>query len=104
MIVVSLSRRPALAAVASMLVMGLWHEVSLRYLAWGLYNGVGIVVWQQFQHLKRLLPRIESRVAVHVFNGVAVLLTFHFVIFGFVLVHEPTLGRALAVYRSIFEG
>jgi hypothetical protein len=26
------------------------------------------------------------------------------VIFGFVLVHEPTLGQALAVYRSVFGG
>ena len=59
MVVISLARRPALAAVASMLVIGLWHEISYRYLLWGLYNGIGIVIWQQFQHVKPLLPRIE---------------------------------------------
>jgi alginate O-acetyltransferase complex protein AlgI len=104
MVVISLARRPALAAVASMLVIGLWHELSYRYLLWGLYNGIGIVAWQQFQHVKSLLPSVESPAVARVLHGASVLLTFHFVIFGFVLVHEPTLGQALAVYRSLFEG
>src|SRR5690606_22484260 len=35
-------RNGALAALASMLILGLWHELSWRYLAWGLYHGAGI--------------------------------------------------------------
>ncbi|MGH6917208.1 MAG: MBOAT family O-acyltransferase [Geminicoccaceae bacterium] len=104
MVVVALSRRPALAAIASMLVIGLWHELSYRYLLWGLYNGLGIVAWQQFQRVKLLLPRVESAAVARTLEAAALLLTFHFVIFGFVLVNQPTLGQALAVYRSIFEG
>lgn len=104
MVVVALSRRPAVAAIASMLVIGLWHEISYRYLVWGLYNGLGIVTWQQFQRVKPLLPRTESATLGRTLDGISVLLTFHFVIFGFVLVNQPTLGQALAVYRSIFEG
>jgi alginate O-acetyltransferase complex protein AlgI len=104
MVVVALWRRPALAAIASMLVIGLWHEISCRYLLWGLYNGLGIVVWQQFQRVKPLLPRLESAIAARALDAGSLVLTFHFVIFGFVLVNQPTLGQALAMYRSIFEG
>jgi alginate O-acetyltransferase complex protein AlgI len=87
-----------------MLVIALWHEISFRYVVWGLYNGLGIVGWQQFQRVKPLLPRIGSSGVSRALGGVSVLITFHFVIFGFVLVNQPTLGQALAVYRSMFEG
>jgi alginate O-acetyltransferase complex protein AlgI len=104
MVVIAVSRRPAMAAIASMLVIALWHEISFRYVVWGLYNGLGIVGWQQFQRVKPLLPRIGSFGVSRALGGVSVLITFHFVIFGFVLVNQPTLGQALAVYRSMFEG
>jgi alginate O-acetyltransferase complex protein AlgI len=104
MVVISVTRRPALAALVSMLAIGLWHEVSYRYLLWGLYNGAGIVAWQQFQALKPVLPQIRSETAGLILHGASVLLTFHFVIFGFVLVNQPTLSQALAVYRSVFQG
>ncbi|MEH6604220.1 MAG: MBOAT family O-acyltransferase [Pseudomonadales bacterium] len=47
--VFSVTRTPALAAVASMLVLGVWHELSLRYLLWGIWHGVGVAVWQAWQ-------------------------------------------------------
>lgn len=30
------------ASLASMIVLGLWHELSPRYLAWGLFHGAGL--------------------------------------------------------------
>jgi alginate O-acetyltransferase complex protein AlgI len=107
MVVVSFTRRPMIAVLATMLLIGLWHEASYRYVLWGLYNGVGIAVWQQFQWAKRLLPEWPFReagwyrVATH---GVAVLLTFHFVMFGFVLVLQPSVADAIAFYRTMFLG
>ena len=107
MLVVSFTRRPMLAVLATMLLIGLWHEASYRYVLWGLYNGVGIAVWQQFQSAKRLVPEWPFRqagwyrVATH---GLAVLLTFHFVMFGFVLVLQPSVAAAIAFYRTMLLG
>lgn len=36
------AHRYAYASLASMIVLGLWHELSLRYLAWGLFHGSGL--------------------------------------------------------------
>jgi alginate O-acetyltransferase complex protein AlgI len=107
MLAVSFSRRPALAVLATMLAIALWHEASYRYLLWGVYNGLGIVVWQQFQWAKRLLPAhpfMQSgwyRTAAH---GLAVVVTFHFVMLGFVLVLQPSIAEALAFYRALLPG
>jgi len=56
MFALSAGRRPWLAVLASMLILGVWHELSARYLAWGIYHGAGIAVWQGFQKAK--LPGI----------------------------------------------
>lgn len=107
MLVVSFTRRPALAVLATMLVIGLWHEASYRYILWGVYNGLGILVWQQFQTAKAWLPGPSLRqspwfrVGAHV---LAVLVTFHFVMLGFVLVLQPSVGQAFEVYRTMLLG
>ncbi|MFQ5784358.1 MAG: MBOAT family O-acyltransferase [Alphaproteobacteria bacterium] len=101
MVVISVTRRPALAALATMLVFGLWHEISLRYLLWGAYNGLGIVVWQGFQRLKPRLPTIEGVALRRCADLAAIALTFHFVMLGFVLVQEDGLAQSLAVYQTL---
>ena len=107
MLVVSFSRRPALAVLATMLAIGLWHEASYRYLLWGAYNGLGIVVWQQFQGAKRLVPARPFmqagwyRLGTH---ALAIFATFHFVMLGFVLVLQPSVAEAMAFYRRLLPG
>ncbi|MGH6961897.1 MAG: MBOAT family O-acyltransferase, partial [Dongiaceae bacterium] len=107
MLVVSFTRRPALAVLATMLVIGLWHEASSRYIVWGAYNGLGIVAWQQVQTVKRWLPQGSFREAGWYRIGahaLAALVTFHFVMFGFVLVLQPTIADAIAFYRTMLPG
>jgi D-alanyl-lipoteichoic acid acyltransferase DltB (MBOAT superfamily) len=43
--VLSFTRKPFLSICFTMIVIGLWHEVSLRYLLWGLYHSLGITVY-----------------------------------------------------------
>jgi len=107
MLVVSFTRRPALAVLATMFVIGLWHEASFRYIVWGAYNGLGIVAWQQFQTVKLWLPQGSFREAAWYrigAHGLAVLVTFHFVMLGFVLVLQPTIADAIAFYRTMLPG
>jgi len=40
--VAAVTRRRFLGIAVAMVVIGLWHEVSLRYLLWGLYHAAGI--------------------------------------------------------------
>ena len=101
MFALSMGRRPWLAAVASMLVLGVWHELSMRYLAWGVYHGAGIAVWQGFQRMKANLPALSFAGGKPIAEGVSYLLTMNFVILGFAITKEPDLESGIKVLAKI---
>lgn len=99
--VVSISRSPALGAVATLIVIGLWHEASLRFIAWGCYHGLGIITWQKWQHIKQSLPTLENVFLARGLHVLSVLFTVHFVWFGLVIVTQPDFGAVLHVWKTI---
>lgn len=97
-VVVAHSRSPALGALATMVVIGLWHEISLRFVLWGAYHGLGLIIWQKFQDWKRARSIVvPAGLAAPVHAG-SVLLTVHFVWFGFVILTAASAGDALALF------
>lgn len=99
--VFSLSRSAALGALATLLFIGLWHELSLRYVLWGLYHGLGIVIWQRFQRLKVILPTVEHPLARTLLDGLSILCTVHFVWFSFIIVRQPDLSSVLEIFTTV---
>ncbi|MBW2398357.1 MAG: MBOAT family protein [Deltaproteobacteria bacterium] len=100
--VAAATRRPAAATVTAMLVLGIWHDVSMRFVLWGLYHGVGIVVWQRFRSIRPeigdgVLSRITGRL-------LGTLITFQFVILSFALAKENTPAAAARVYTVLLTG
>lgn len=97
------TRSAALAALLTMLIFGLWHEFSFRYIAWGAYHGLGIAAWQWFQGWKSSIPVPRGGAWDITWHAVSILVTFHFVVLSFVLVTEPNLGAAMSVYAILFK-
>ena len=101
MMALSAGRRPWAAVIASMLVLGVWHELSPRYLAWGVYHGAGIAIWQGFQKVKQDIPEMSFAGGKYVAEGASYLLTMNFVILGFAITKEPDLTSGLSVLGKI---
>lgn len=99
-VVIATLRSPALGALATLTVIALWHEISPRYFVWGLYHGLGIVLWQQFQKVKPRLPQSDSPILKRTARGLSILLTVHFVWYSFVIVSQPTFRDVWHIYRS----
>jgi len=101
---IGLTRNPYAANIATFLVIGLWHEVSVRYVIWALYHSAGLIIWREFQTLKRKLglPRLRCGVLATVVHGASIVLTFHFVGFGFIIARQPTLAAMLESFRVLF--
>ncbi|HEY9036961.1 MAG TPA: MBOAT family O-acyltransferase [Pseudomonadales bacterium] len=95
-------RNGALAAIASMLILGLWHELSWRYLVWGLYHGTGIMLWQRWHTATTDYRQRLPRAAQWAWYGLAWCLTLGFVIAGFAITRETTLNKGIALLMQLF--
>lgn len=75
-------RQPGLAVVASMVVLGLWHALSMHYLLWGLYHGLALALLRRWQALAPRLPQPPAW-ARRPLDGLSTLLTLHVVLLSF---------------------
>ncbi|MDQ0465753.1 alginate O-acetyltransferase complex protein AlgI [Caulobacter ginsengisoli] len=76
------TRSHLLAITASMLVLGLWHAISLHYLLWGLYHALGLSIWRRFTALAPAMGRLPAPIR-HTWTAFAVFLTLNFVVLSF---------------------
>lgn len=97
-------RSPALGVLASLIAIALWHELSLRYLLWGAYHGIGIIVWQRSRSLWKRLPSIDNRFVSSAVHAASVLTTVHFVFLGFLLVRQDGVGEMIDTLNVLATG
>jgi alginate O-acetyltransferase complex protein AlgI len=103
-VVVANSRSPALGVLTTMVVIGLWHEISLRFVLWGAYHGIGLIVWQRFQDWKMARGITAPPALALPIHVASVLLTVHFVWFGFVILTAPSAADALTLFMRLGRG
>lgn len=87
--------------LGTMLLIGLWHGITWNFLIWGLWHGVGLFVhnrWAEF--MKGRAPWAEQRWAK--IGGA--LLTFHYVLLGWVWFALPQPAQALHVFSTLLGG
>jgi alginate O-acetyltransferase complex protein AlgI len=77
----------ALSAAATFLLMGLWHGIEPRYLAFGAYHAAGVVICNEW---RGGMPRV-----------VGWLITYLFVIVGFLVFRYPPAEVTEAIVRII---
>lgn len=96
-------RRPAAGILASMLIFGLWHEISPRYVVWGVYHGLGILAWQLWQRIRRSLPA-SLTLPRPIGTPLATFVTVNFVILSFAITRSETLAGAFAIFTTLLVG
>ncbi|MEO1713844.1 MAG: MBOAT family O-acyltransferase, partial [Bacteroidota bacterium] len=98
----SITRKPILGILLTMVVIGLWHEISWRYLLWGAVHGIGIAIW----HLYNRRPLPASLVGgERLMHALSVAITFHYVLFSFILIKEKNweaVGDTLSILIGLY--
>ncbi|MCC7208845.1 MAG: MBOAT family protein, partial [Anaerolineae bacterium] len=93
-----------LAQMATMLVIGLWHGITLNFVMWGVWHALGLWLHKVYSDRTRdfyqgLMDRPALRHAVYV---AGVLATFHFVALGWVWFALPGTDQAIRVLLGLF--
>jgi alginate O-acetyltransferase complex protein AlgI len=90
--------------VATMLLIGLWHGITLNFIFWGLWHGLGLFLqnrWSDF--VRRRYPNLGQDLRVQSTLQISgILLTFHFVALGWVFFALSDPSLSWLVFRKLF--
>ncbi len=90
--------------LSTMVLIGLWHGMTWNFLIWGAWHGLGLYIHNRWYEWRRTRPpRPDSPVWLQRAGRVgATMLTFHFVVLGWVWFALPTPSLALQVLGKLF--
>lgn len=86
--------------MTTMLLGGLWHGASLRFIIWGALHGLALSIDKLFMEW---FPRTEDKSKKWYFfkKGIGILLTFHFVVFCWLFFRAKDFETALIILQNI---
>ncbi len=89
--------------IGTMLVIGLWHGVTVNFIIWGLWHGLGLFVQNRYSDWAKRSPlgKVESPWGKRLIDFGSWFLTFHYVAFGWVWFCLPDFGLALRVFAGL---
>ena len=93
-----------LGQVATMLLIGLWHGITLNFIFWGLWHGIGLFLqnrWSEFIKIRYASLGQNMRLQSVLQIG-GILLTFHFVALGWVFFALSDPSLSVQVFRKLF--
>jgi len=84
----------------TMLLGGLWHGASLRFIVWGALHGIALAVHKL---VMELFPRSKDKPASFVWRIISIVLTFHFVTFCWIFFRANSFETALNIIYNIAD-
>lgn len=88
--------------LTTMLLGGLWHGASLRFIVWGALHGLALAFHKLFTEI---FPKMESTPKWwgHTWHIISVFITFHFVSFCWIFFRAKDFDTALTIIYNIAD-
>ncbi|MBB1138888.1 MBOAT family protein [Myroides sp. WP-1] len=86
--------------LTTMLLGGLWHGASLRFIVWGALHGIALAVHKL---VMELFPRKKDKPASFIWRVISIVLTFHFVAFCWIFFRANSFETALNIIYNISD-
>jgi alginate O-acetyltransferase complex protein AlgI len=91
---------PYIGLIITMTLGGIWHGAGSTFLIWGLLHGVGLAVYRLWQSQRRGAPS-PSRAPGRAGQVAGALLTFHYVLLGWIFFRAASVTAAFSILRQI---
>jgi alginate O-acetyltransferase complex protein AlgI len=80
-----------LTQISTMVLVGLWHGVTVNFIFWGLWHGLGLLIQNRWSAwFKQKFPPTDNKRLQRLRNGAGVILTFNYVTLGWIWFVLPT--------------
>ena len=89
--------------LSTMLLIGLWHGITINFIFWGLWHGIGLFI--QNRWTSWITPKfnsLENNWIKSSYQVLCVIFTFHYVILGWVWFSMPTLNDSIRIFQILF--
>jgi D-alanyl-lipoteichoic acid acyltransferase DltB (MBOAT superfamily) len=87
--------------LTTMLLGGLWHGASLRFIIWGALHGIALAVHKIVLEYFPTKENAKKNLFSLIWTAIAVLLTFHFVTFCWIFFRAKDFVTAIEVIQNI---
>lgn len=90
--------------LATMIVIGLWHGVTVNFIIWGAWHGLGLFVHKQWSDRTRkwYISLKDKPVQQRAWTFTGWFITFHFVVIGWVWFAIPEFEQSVQVFGKLF--
>ncbi|BBB48490.1 MBOAT family O-acyltransferase [Pelolinea submarina] len=92
--------------VSTMVLIALWHGISLNFVLWGLWNGLGMFAHNRWTEWRKQYPAEPSKYVwvVRAQKYISIFMTFNFIALGWVWFALPDINSALLVFSKLTGG
>jgi alginate O-acetyltransferase complex protein AlgI len=100
--ILGITRNITLALYSSFIVMGLWHNITVNWLLWGIWHATGVTIYMRWDRFKRKNKKIRGFVPkkVGVILGTIMTVLYAAGSFSFVMTEDPL--QAFRILLAIF--
>lgn len=91
--------------ISTMVLIGIWHGVSLNFVLWGLWHGIGLFIqnrWSEFLRVP-ITNWASTPLRKHLVDASNIFFTFNFVTIGWIFFSLPTSSLAWGVISKLIH-
>jgi D-alanyl-lipoteichoic acid acyltransferase DltB (MBOAT superfamily) len=93
------------AQLTTMILAGLWHGITVNFVLWGIWHGIGLFTHKVYMdNTRRFELYLQEKIMLKSFVAfIGIVLTFHFVLIGWVFFSLPSYTDAIIVLKLLFR-